>query len=237
MSSGVRCGCRELDHDLGALATLAVYGDATSKSLDDVAGDRETESGPLRLRREERLEDVRKDVGRNPGAVVANLDAMGSPEIVVNVTHQDAGGFPNGRIQVLRGDTGGVLVAPIAHNPPTSYGSHGRSTIAVGDVSGDSLPDIIYAARSGSGGTARSLIVAIDRTGAKGATALHNAIYVALKEFGRPASEAGEGDAGDLAGFLGDERVGRWLGGMTTFQVSLIWAMPNSGGTGGSCWM
>lgn len=33
---------------------------------------------------------------------------------------------------------------------------------------------------------------AIDRTGAKGATALHNAIYVALKEFGRPASEAGE---------------------------------------------
>ena len=33
---------------------------------------------------------------------------------------------------------------------------------------------------------------AIDRTGAKGATALHNAIYVALKEFGRPASSAGE---------------------------------------------
>lgn len=29
---------------------------------------------------------------------------------------------------------------------------------------------------------------AIDRTGAKGATALHNAIYVALKEFGRPAA-------------------------------------------------
>ena len=33
---------------------------------------------------------------------------------------------------------------------------------------------------------------AIDQTGAKGATALHNAIYVALKEFGRPASDAGE---------------------------------------------
>lgn len=33
---------------------------------------------------------------------------------------------------------------------------------------------------------------AIDQTGAKGATALHNAIYVALKEFGRPASAAGE---------------------------------------------
>jgi len=31
---------------------------------------------------------------------------------------------------------------------------------------------------------------AIDETGAKGATALHNAIYVALKEFGRPAAVA-----------------------------------------------
>ncbi|MEX2270191.1 MAG: VWA domain-containing protein [Vicinamibacterales bacterium] len=33
---------------------------------------------------------------------------------------------------------------------------------------------------------------AIDGTGAKGATALHNAIYVALKEFGRPASADGD---------------------------------------------
>ena len=33
---------------------------------------------------------------------------------------------------------------------------------------------------------------AIDQTGSKGSTALHNAIYVALKEFGRPASARGE---------------------------------------------
>lgn len=33
---------------------------------------------------------------------------------------------------------------------------------------------------------------AIDETGAKGATALHNAIYVALKEFGRRASASGD---------------------------------------------
>ena len=33
---------------------------------------------------------------------------------------------------------------------------------------------------------------AIDRTGAKGATALHNAIYVSLKEFGRRAAAAGD---------------------------------------------
>ena len=39
----------------------------------------------------------------------------------------------------------------------------------------------------------RALIgAAIEQTGAKGATALHNAIYVALKEFGRRASSAGD---------------------------------------------
>lgn len=39
----------------------------------------------------------------------------------------------------------------------------------------------------------RALVrAAIDQTGAKGATALHNAIYVALKEFGRPAAGTGE---------------------------------------------
>ncbi len=96
--------------------------------------------------------------------VVANLDATGVPEVVVNLTQQDGGGFPGGRISVLDGATGGVLVAPIAHAPPTSYGSHGRSTIAVGDVSGDGLPDIIYASRVD--GTFKALIVAIDRTGA-----------------------------------------------------------------------
>ena len=40
---------------------------------------------------------------------------------------------------------------------------------------------------------ARQLVrQAIDRTGAKGATALHNAIYVSLKQFGRPAHASGE---------------------------------------------
>ncbi len=41
-------------------------------------------------------------------------------------------------------------------------------------------------------GDAALVRAAIHRTGAKGATALHNAIYVALKEFGRPATAAGE---------------------------------------------
>ena len=95
--------------------------------------------------------------------VVANLDGTGAPEVVVNLTQQDGAGFPGGRIAILDGRTGGVLLPGIAHNPPTSYGSHGRSTIAIGDVSGDALPDILYASRVNA--QFKSLIVAISRTG------------------------------------------------------------------------
>jgi FG-GAP repeat protein len=95
--------------------------------------------------------------------VVANLDGVGAPEVVVNTTG-DGTAFETGRIEVLDGATGAVVLGPIADNPPTSYGSQGRSSIAVGDVNGDGKPDIIYAGRNlGSG---KSLIIAIDYTGA-----------------------------------------------------------------------
>lgn len=93
--------------------------------------------------------------------VVANLDGAGAPEVAINT-----GSGNNGSIVILNGSTGGVLVGPIAHNPPTSYGIHYRSTMAAGDVSGDGLPDLIYAARPDTT-TTRSLIVAIDHTGTK----------------------------------------------------------------------
>ncbi|MBC7978459.1 MAG: VCBS repeat-containing protein, partial [Myxococcales bacterium] len=94
--------------------------------------------------------------------VVANLDGVGAPEIVVNTTAEGSS-FDVGRIEVLDGATGAVVLGPIAENPPTSYGSQGRSSIAVGDVNGDGKPDIIYAGRQVSG---KSLIIAIDYTGA-----------------------------------------------------------------------
>ncbi|MDX2088782.1 MAG: CARDB domain-containing protein [Kofleriaceae bacterium] len=97
--------------------------------------------------------------------VVANLDAAGAPEVVANVLPNGSSGN-NGSILILNGATGVPLLGPIAHNPPTTYGSHFRSTIAVGDVSGDGLADVIYAARgSVDNDTGTSLIVAIDRTG------------------------------------------------------------------------
>ncbi len=96
--------------------------------------------------------------------VVADVDGDGLPEVVVNLAKQDGGSWPQGKILILSGEDGLTQVGPLAHDPAGgSYGSHGRSTIAVGDVDGDSIPDIIYAARAVGG---RSLIVAIDGSGA-----------------------------------------------------------------------
>jgi hypothetical protein len=110
--------------------------------------------------------------------IVANLDGVGGPEIVVNTARHDAGfDFDGGRIVILDGSSGNattemtVKVGPIpddrtnALNP--SYASHGRSTVAVGDVNGDNLPDIIYAARPATASSTQSVIVAIDHTGKK----------------------------------------------------------------------
>lgn len=99
--------------------------------------------------------------------VVANLDGMGAPEIVVNTALATAGNFPDGRIVILDGATLTVKVGPIPDdrsNPTNpSYASHGRSTIAVGDVNGDGKPDIVYAAKPLT--ASNSVIVAIDGDG------------------------------------------------------------------------
>ncbi|HEY0252521.1 MAG TPA: VCBS repeat-containing protein, partial [Kofleriaceae bacterium] len=93
--------------------------------------------------------------------VVANLDNAGAPEVVINTTAAGTA-FDTGRIEVLDGASGTVLLGPIEENPPTSYGSEGRSSIAVGDINGDGFPDIVYAGRQTNG---KSLIVAMERDG------------------------------------------------------------------------
>ncbi|MCA9675785.1 MAG: hypothetical protein KC464_12160 [Myxococcales bacterium] len=154
--------------------------------------------------------------------VVANLDGAGKPEVVVNLTQQDGAGFPGGRIAVLDGATGAVLVPPIADNPPTSYGSHGRSTIAVGDVSGDALPDIIYASRVD--GTFKSLIVAIDRTGAVLWTS-HDAVG--------PRRFTIENAAITLANFDDDPQAEVVIGAtLLDHDGTVVWEAPGTAGTG-----
>lgn len=93
--------------------------------------------------------------------VVADVNNNGVPEVVVNLTQMEGLSWPGGNIAILDGQGGGQLLR-IPHNPGADqYGSHGRSSIAVGDVSGDGIPDIVYASRGDP-----SLIVAVDGTGA-----------------------------------------------------------------------
>lgn len=94
--------------------------------------------------------------------VVADLDGDGSPEVIVNTTHMSGGSWPEGEIVVLSGVTG-LEQWRVPHDPGMgSYGSHGRHSIGVGDVSGDGLPDIVYAGRQGTGG---SVVYAVDGQG------------------------------------------------------------------------
>lgn len=158
--------------------------------------------------------------------VIANLDGVGAPEVVVNLTQMDGAGFPGGRIQILDGATGTQLLAPVANNPPTSYGSHGRSTIALGDVSGDGLPDIIYAARSGSGGSGgRSLIIAMDRNGA----VLWKSHALGGADYGIKVENGGA----TLANFDGDPQAEVVFGGtLIDHDGTVVWDQ-GGGGNGG----
>ena len=104
--------------------------------------------------------------------LVADIDNDGVQEVIINTTRvnftgTDAIGWWRGEIAVLNGDTGAVEFT-ITENPPTSFGSHGRSTPAVGDVSGDGIPDIIYAGRADETGGAtfrHSIVHAVDHNG------------------------------------------------------------------------
>jgi len=95
---------------------------------------------------------------------VADLDGDGIPEVVVNTTrHKESDDYTVGAIIVLDGATG-LEKFRLEHDPNNGkFGSQGRSTVAVGDVSGDGLPDIVYAGRYVGG---KSPIHAVDGTGA-----------------------------------------------------------------------
>ncbi len=95
--------------------------------------------------------------------VVANIDGDAAPEVVVNITQQSGLSWPGGNIVVLDGATGAEQLRIPEDTANGKYGSHGRSSIALGDVSGDAVPDIIYATRADAGG--KSLIVAVDSAG------------------------------------------------------------------------
>ncbi len=78
---------------------------------------------------------------------VADVNGDGVQNVVVNASRVDGtSNWETGMVVVLNGQTGEV-VFEVPHNPPHTFGSQGRGTLALGDVNGDGLPDIIYPGR------------------------------------------------------------------------------------------
>jgi hypothetical protein len=97
--------------------------------------------------------------------LVADLTGDGVSEVVVNYTRTDGGSWHSGNIGILDGRDVSQELLFIPHAPASgTYGSHGRSTPALGDVSGDGRPDIVYAARPVNENDA-VLIIAVDASG------------------------------------------------------------------------
>jgi hypothetical protein len=98
--------------------------------------------------------------------VVADVTGDGTPEVIVNTARVTGveGDFSPGEIVCLDGETGAELWR-IKHDPVNKkFGAQGRATIAVGDVSGDGEPDIVYAGLQ-EGPTKVSPIHAVDGDG------------------------------------------------------------------------
>ncbi|MBA3549152.1 MAG: hypothetical protein H0T76_21990 [Nannocystis sp.] len=99
--------------------------------------------------------------------VVANVTGDETPEVIVNTTRVQGGNdtdYVSGEIICLDGKTGTELWR-IKHDPANKkFGAHGRATIAVGDVSGDGKPDIVYAGLQ-EGATKVSPVHAVDGDG------------------------------------------------------------------------
>src|SRR5260221_1775013 len=71
---GARAMCRYVDDESRSRAGLGFHSNAGSVSFERAAHDREPEPSPLRLRAEQRLEDLRRHVLRHAGTVVLHLD-------------------------------------------------------------------------------------------------------------------------------------------------------------------
>lgn len=155
--------------------------------------------------------------------VVADLDGDGVPDVVVNLTQQDGGSWPSGNIAVLAGDTGAEELR-IPHDPSNDqWGSHGRATVAVGDVSGDGLPDILYATRT-INASGQSYLAAVDHTGAL--------LWLAHDSGGAPYPITVGNAAITLANFDADPEAELVVGAVLVDHTGLVVWDQGGGGAG-----
>lgn len=95
--------------------------------------------------------------------VVGDVTGDGVPNVVYNASRIGNADWVVGEIVVLDGRDGTPL-GRVPHEPTSNrFGSQGRSNIALGDVSGDGVLDIIYASRQVTGN--RSWVVAVNGQG------------------------------------------------------------------------
>jgi len=136
--------------------------------------------------------------------VVGDVTGDGVPNVVVNAARVGASDWAVGEIVILSGVDGSVI-RRVSHNVGEGrYGSHGRSTIALGDVTGDGVLDIIYGSRpiSGSSGP----IVAINGQGER--------LWTSRTPAGNPVNVAMNNAAVTVARFGESPRVATIVGGM-----------------------
>ncbi|MDC0667849.1 hypothetical protein [Nannocystis radixulma] len=156
---------------------------------------------------------------------VADLDGDGVPEVVVNTTrYKESNDYVVGVIIVLDGATG-LEKFRLDHDPNNNkFGSHGRTTVAVGDVSGDGLPDIVYAGRPIGG---KSPVHAVDGMG--------NFLWTSHTDDNIDANTRVDNGGITLANF-DDDDMAEIVIGATLFDHDglVVWNLNNNGGIVGS---
>lgn len=156
--------------------------------------------------------------------VVGDINGDGVPEVVLNLTQQDGLSWPGGNIVVLNGQTGAELLR-IPHDPANDqWGSHGRSTIAIGDVSGDLLPDILYATRTVVG--SQSYVVAVNSVG--------TLLWVAHDASNTPYPISVNNAAITVANFDNDPQAELVIGAVLIDHDGLVVWDQDGGGLGGN---
>ncbi len=152
--------------------------------------------------------------------VVGDVTGDGEPNVVVNTASVDGGSWDSGQIVIL--DSGGHELRRVEHEPNIdSWGSNGRSTIALADVTGDGAMEIIYASRTVDGD--RGYIVAVDGDG--------HTLWRAHDEEDTPVAVTVDNGAITVANFDGDPETAELAVGAMLIDSDgrVVW---NDGGDG-----